>query len=215
MIKKITYLLIISSLCSCFSSNPISNTKITKDNKIKQISKQNESVKTIKTITEGTIIILPLDSNADKSKFQIPEVKKDNITNTEKYSNNINFNISKPIKEGVRNAHITIFFEDNKKIRLTNFGENTFKSLSNYNTENLNKIIKKYDIKKIEANESVYLQSEEDLSLEEKLNEKKYNKDYPNKGSIYNMYAENIDVKGFINELKNNELVLSVNENNG
>lgn len=170
-------------------------------------------------------VVKPINDKVIQNNVKQDEKFENNLFKEEKMKNELiyhksisekpKFDTIKSVESGKRNAYITIFFKDSMKIRLIGLGENSFKSLSNNDTDNLNKIIKKYNINKIEANESIYLKSEFELEDEEKQAEKYYGVDYPNKASIYNIHVENIDIKSFIEELRKDSLVLSANENQG
>jgi hypothetical protein len=125
------------------------------------------------------------------------------------------FDIAREVNPGTRNAHMSIFFRDNHKVRLAGPDTRTFKSLAGSDLSLINTLISQYNIKTIDGVESTQNKSEEELAQEEKQAEGFYGIDYPNKASIYYFYAENINVKEFIEKLRQEPVILSANEDNG
>ncbi|MFN8673685.1 MAG: hypothetical protein U0457_16595 [Candidatus Sericytochromatia bacterium] len=129
-------------------------------------------------------------------------------------SNSPKFDIIKDVKEGTRNAYITLFFKSEKKIRAESFESKIFKSLTSSDINNLNKLIKDYNVKTLETTDSALTKSEAQLEYEKAEAEKLYGSYYPNKADIFYLFVENINVKEFIEKLREDINVLSANETN-
>ena len=171
----------------------------------------NNVVKNDKTITNTDKKDLKplLPSASPKSTEQIKNELISNNSDKPKFDN------AKVVKEGIRDSYIYLIFKDEYKVRIKGLEEKTFKSLISKDLSQINNLLTKYNVKQVEPHNSFFSKSEEELEAEEKAAEKLYGTDYPNKGSIYTLSVENVDVKSFIEELRKNELVLSANENTG
>ncbi|MFN8576945.1 MAG: hypothetical protein U0354_08805 [Candidatus Sericytochromatia bacterium] len=174
----------------------------------------------MKKFSKTIIISILISLNSCFNSVQVN--KTDNTKTTKKENTPTNKNIvlkpqiseQRTVTEGLRKADIMIVFKDNEKIRF-NFNENKFYSLKNTDVSKLNSIIKEYKIRMIEPHDTAIGKSEEELETQEKNNEKTTGGEYPNAGSIYYISTEEINVKEFIEKLRKENCVLSINERDG
>lgn len=236
--KKVLFLVILGVLTACSSpvsqpkeklssSKPVESVKPI-DNKV--ISSTENKAKVIDNSQES-LNPLPIAKNEPKQStintISNSSTTKDVIISnpsTEKTSSSgggssstptPKFDVARPVYEGIRNAHIALFFKDSFKVRIESIEKKMFKSLINTDVSNVNKLFQEYKVSTIEPHEGALGKTEDELEKEEKASEDLYKSDYPNKASIYYIYAENINVKEFIDKLRQESIVLSANENSG
>jgi hypothetical protein len=236
--KKVLFLYILGVLTGCSSpviqpkeliksTKPVesiktidSNIVTTTENKAKVIESNKESLNPLpivknepKQSTTNTI------SNSSTTKDVIisnPSTEKTSSSGGGSSSTPTpKFDVARPVYEGIRNAHIALFFKDSFKVRIGSIEKKMFKSLINTDVSNVNKLFQEYKVSTIEPHEGALGKTEDELEKEEKASEALYKSDYPNKASIYYIYAENINVKEFIDKLRQDSIVLSANENSG